>query len=174
MRERWKRIIIDGYSTNYEISNEGRARHITSKNHVGVYANKATGYLFCCIYSPESKKLHTVPVAKLVAEAFLGPRPKGKQIAHLDETKTNNNARNLAYLTQSENIRLSYAHGGRRRHSGGPRFSPQAYKLIRRLHRGGMSLNQIAKRLGISIASASRIVRGLTKPRGNRELTLEE
>ena len=42
-------------------------------------------------------------VAHAVAEAFLGPRPKGLLVLHEDDDKTNNHASNLRYGTKSEN-----------------------------------------------------------------------
>ena len=53
----------------------------------------------------------TQQVHRLVAEAFLGPRPEGADIRHLDGDPTNNRASNLAYGTRSENIRDLVAHG---------------------------------------------------------------
>lgn len=52
-----------------------------------------------------------VPVHILVAEAFLGPRPEGQEIRHLDGNSLNNYASNLAYGTRSENILDAVRHG---------------------------------------------------------------
>jgi hypothetical protein len=45
-------------------------------------------------------------IHKLVAEAFLGPRPPGLVIIHKDEDQTNNRASNLKYGTQRENLNM--------------------------------------------------------------------
>lgn len=50
-------------------------------------------------------------VHHLVAEAFLGPRPEGHQVRHLDGDPDNNRADNLAYGTRSENTRDMVRHG---------------------------------------------------------------
>jgi hypothetical protein len=51
-------------------------------------------------------------VHKLVAEAFIGPRPADKdQIRHLDGTRTNNCAANLAWGTAQENADDRAKHG---------------------------------------------------------------
>jgi hypothetical protein len=47
----------------------------------------------------------------LVAEAFIGPRPRGLQINHKDGIKTNNHFSNLEYVTRSENARHMYRLG---------------------------------------------------------------
>lgn len=42
-------------------------------------------------------------VHRLVAPAFFGPIPAGKEINHRDGDKTNNHISNLEYMTHSEN-----------------------------------------------------------------------
>jgi hypothetical protein len=51
-------------------------------------------------------------VHRLVASAFLGPRPAGCEVAHKDHDRTNNRPGNLEYLTHGENVRAS-ARAGR-------------------------------------------------------------
>lgn len=53
----------------------------------------------------------SVYVHHSVAEAFLGPRPNGMQIRHLDGDKLNNRVGNLRYGTPSENVRDVLRHG---------------------------------------------------------------
>ena len=50
--------------------------------------------------SPENKN---GKVASLVAFAFIGPRPDGNVVRHLDGNKDNNRADNLAYGTHQDN-----------------------------------------------------------------------
>lgn len=47
----------------------------------------------------------------LVAAAWLGPRPDGLVIRHLDGNSRNNDVRNLAYGTPAENVRDTVRHG---------------------------------------------------------------
>lgn len=47
----------------------------------------------------------------LVAEAFIGPRPDGMVIRHLDGDPSNNTPGNLAYGTNSENVVDQIRHG---------------------------------------------------------------
>ena len=43
----------------------------------------------------------------LVASAFIGERPPGMVVDHIDRDKLNNNVTNLRYITQTDNIRNS-------------------------------------------------------------------
>ncbi len=54
-------------------------------------------------------------VHTLVAAAFLGPRPEGHDIIHLDGDQTNLHADNLAYVTRSERMKGVY-YRARRNH----------------------------------------------------------
>jgi hypothetical protein len=54
---------------------------------------------------------HRKMIHSLVAEMFIGSRPKGTEIRHLDGNKLNNHYRNLSYGTHSENMRDTVRHG---------------------------------------------------------------
>lgn len=53
----------------------------------------------------------TRPVHVAVCEAFHGPRPDGKEVAHLNGVKTDNRATNLAWKTRPENHADKVQHG---------------------------------------------------------------
>lgn len=59
------------------------------------------------------EKQTTVKVHVAVALAFLGPRPEGLDIRHLDGDPTNAHASNLAYGTKLENEADKWRHGTR-------------------------------------------------------------
>ena len=46
-----------------------------------------------------------VSVAKAVAECWLGPKPDGYEIDHIDRDSYNNDYRNLRYVTRSEQMK---------------------------------------------------------------------
>lgn len=50
-------------------------------------------------------------VHRLVAAAFLGPRPSDRIVHHKDHNKQNNRPENLEYVTPSQNTLLAYAEG---------------------------------------------------------------
>lgn len=84
---------------NHEVSNLGRCRRR------GV--SRLFGYLniqgYPAISIGEEKRMATIH--SLVAAAFIGPRPSGLHINHIDGVKANNRVTNLEYVTCAENIR---------------------------------------------------------------------
>lgn len=67
------------------------------------------GYLHFCLDNGKTKL--NLRVHRLVAEAFLGPCPKGLVVHHKDANKENNAASNLEYVTQKENTRHAIERG---------------------------------------------------------------
>lgn len=55
------------------------------------------------VKAQENGKTKSYNVHSLVADAFLGPRPEGKQIDHKNGLKSDNSAANLRFVTPSEN-----------------------------------------------------------------------
>jgi len=63
------------------------------------------GYAMVTLYNgPMIKHRHHRYVHVLVAENYLGPRPLGHEVNHIDHDKGNNSAENLEWLTHLENI----------------------------------------------------------------------
>lgn len=56
-------------------------------------------------------KRHYFRIASLIALAFIGERPDGMVIRHIDGDSLNNRPNNLAYGTQKENIADKEIHG---------------------------------------------------------------
>ena len=93
----------------YELSNYGQARSIKKQNCKnageikilkptlsGKYPNQ---YYQISTGRGGKKKIHV-----LMALIFLGRRPEGFHIDHIDRNRFNNNINNLRYCTQSENM----------------------------------------------------------------------
>lgn len=110
IQEEWRKVDIERYD-GYEVSNTGLVRCWNPRNR---NANKpdepriltpncaATGgYEWVTLYGqgvPLKKRVH-----QLVADAFLGTKPDGFVISHLDDNPRNNNLNNLSYQTQKTN-----------------------------------------------------------------------
>lgn len=73
-------------------------------------AYMANGYPTVTLSARDRRR--TQQVHRIVAEAFIGPRPEGADIRHLDGNPRNNHVSNLAYGTRSENM-LDEVHAGR-------------------------------------------------------------
>lgn len=98
----------------YEISNDGLLRHIDRKKIRKWTKNgKKKNYLTIKIRNI-NKEVVKIQASSLVAEAFIGPRPKGKEVNHKDGNTFNNCVENLEYVTHQENIQHSFAILGRR------------------------------------------------------------
>jgi hypothetical protein len=65
---------------------------------------KPQGYYTTSIQIRTGKTYGAYYLHQLVAETYLGARPTGLVINHIDGDKTNNNIENLEYVTQNENV----------------------------------------------------------------------
>lgn len=112
MTETWRPV--PGYDGLYEVSDEGNVRSLH-----GQYGRpgprplaqpvSVRGYQAVTMYRNGGQA--TCKVHNLVAETFIGPRPSGLEVRHLDGNPLNNAVSNLAYGTHSENTLDSVRHG---------------------------------------------------------------
>lgn len=105
---------IKGYEGFYEVSDDGQVRSLAR---VIVKSNGVPKSIRARLLAPQHsqgriqyqlKRAGTRRAASasvLVAEAFLGPRPQGMLVRHLDDIPTNNHVSNLAYGTQVDNMK---------------------------------------------------------------------
>lgn len=113
--EQWR--AIQGYEGLYEVSNTGRVRSLPRQDAAG--SKRKMRYLRCPINNsgypsstltrPGFTKRYMVHT--LVAEAFIGPRPEGLEVNHIDGCKINNQAANLEYVSHKENVRHAWRIG---------------------------------------------------------------
>lgn len=109
--EHWKPVPVERYEARYEISDLGRVRSFVG-NRILSPGRQSRGYLTVNLYDGSRPKApRSYCVHYLVAAAFIGPKPDGKQINHRDGDKTNNDVRNLEYVTGAENVRHAVANG---------------------------------------------------------------
>lgn len=99
---------VPGWAGLYEVSDAGDVRSLDRKvrgrrvqGRVLRPAPNPKGYLIV-ILSGLGRRVG-YPVHRLVAEAFLGPRPIGMHTCHNDGDNRNNTVTNLRYDTQSAN-----------------------------------------------------------------------
>ena len=94
---------MPGYRARIDGAIMGRRGKVLKQN------GRVAGYPCVRISTGSRADAHTAYVHHLVAAAWLGPRPTGYEIDHIDEDRTNNRAENLQYLTKDENRMKSQA-----------------------------------------------------------------
>jgi hypothetical protein len=146
----------------YEVSNLGRVRRTLPA--MGTWAGKILsprcgddGYLSVVLCSGNkqlSRKVHN-----LVAEAFIGPRPKNKEVNHKDADKHNNRVGNLEYLTPSANVQHAADFGLMSRPGekhGMARLTEQQVKAIRKEYIPRvMPYRKLAAKYGVALSTVA-------------------
>lgn len=109
-KEFWKDI--EGYEGLYQISNYGRIRSLKFKNNVCeknrtivMKQNLRNGYFV--INLRKNTKRKSFQVHRLVAQAFIKNPFNYPVVNHIDYNPQNNNAENLEWCTQKQNVRHS-------------------------------------------------------------------
>ena len=106
--EIWK-VIAEAPS--YEVSSFGNVRHRVNKVNRR-FAVSWNGYFTITLRFERTKKIFRIHT--LVANAFLGQRPKGLVINHKNGIKTDNRSKNLEYVSYKENLEHAYQNGLRK------------------------------------------------------------
>lgn len=91
----------------YEVNENGTIfRNVKSKKQLKIkldYHHSPKGYW--ATFVNIKGKCTRVMIHKVVAECWLGPRPEGLQVDHIDRNSQNNDYRNLRYVTHSEQMK---------------------------------------------------------------------
>lgn len=119
--ELWR--AIPGYEGRYEASNQGRIRSIprsiTQTGNGGtLFTRKMQGRVLRLAQGPDYLMVALGKTGKwaphvhdLVAAAWIGEKPSGLCVNHINGIKTDNRAENLEYVTQSDNLKHAYRIG---------------------------------------------------------------
>ena len=160
--EEWRDI--PGYEGRYQVSNMGNVRSLDRRVNV---CHGATRLMKGRVLKPADSKHNPhlyvqlghkqagSPVHQLVALAFLGPRPEGLDVRHLDGDPRNNRADNLAYGTRTENILDVYRIGRAWR-----KLTVEQVHDIRARLQSGEKGRDLAKAYGVSETHISDIKTG--------------
>lgn len=103
--ELWK---VYPQDVRYEVSTEGRVRTVDT-GRLRKPVKIRSGYL-TLVFSTSTKHVLRY-VHTMVAETWIGDRPQGLEVSHLDGNKNNCKLDNLAYETHLENHAHRYEHG---------------------------------------------------------------
>lgn len=122
--EEWRDV--PGFEGRYQVSDAGRVRSLPHRVRVVLRGRDATRLSPGRVLRPgRTKSGHITvalgrgnsrPVHQLVLEAFVGPRPQGCEVLHVNHKPADNRLENLRYGTRSENLKMDYAAGTRRTH----------------------------------------------------------
>lgn len=160
--EIWRPVV--GYEGWYEVSNLGSVRRACPGRHT--YAGRPCrtqtntyGYSTIELCAGVRRRGVRTTVHKMVAEAFLGPRPKHLQVNHRNGIKTDNRVSNLEYVTASENIRHAYANIPRRRVT---KLTEGQVETIRIRLAFGIPCTRIATEFGVTGNAIAKIRDGKT------------
>jgi len=90
----------------YEVNGDGTViRNVKSKRHLKCFKkhhNSNTEYW--CTQVNIKHNIRKVFLHRVVAECWIGPRPEGMQVDHIDRNSLNNHYSNLRYVTKSEQM----------------------------------------------------------------------
>lgn len=91
----------------YEVREDGKVlRNVKSKRHLKIFVDhhhSKAGYNF--VFVNIKNKVRRVSVAKAVAECWLGQKPEGLEIDHINRDSQDNRWQNLRYVNHSEQMR---------------------------------------------------------------------
>lgn len=156
MMEEWRDI--PGYEKLYQVSNRGNVKSLKKFKRIGNGAlqpmpervlrpapyNKV-GHLKVTLCKDGMRE--KAPVHKLVMLAFVGRRPEGKEIRHLNNDPQDNRVENLIYGTSSEN-HIDQSKQGR---MGLQKLKSCDVPIIRKRLQNGETCTAIAQDYGVSM-----------------------
>lgn len=166
---------IEGFP-GYEVSRDGQIRSLSRKvllpcGQVRSYAGKVLSPSFAHGGYPQVNLrrdgvAYPVRVHCVVAATFIGPRPDGCEVRHLDGNPSNAHEDNLAYGTPAENSRDKFAHGTipkRARHPQARLCEADVATIRSRLSEGEPQ-HVLAKDFGVCRTTISAIATGRSWP----------
>ena len=170
MDEEWRNAV--GWEGLYQVSCRGRVKslgRIVQRGEVQqprrerilkTFLNR--GYETTGFNRDGIKKTKTVHT--LVCTAFIGPRPDGMEVRHLNGVRNDNRAENLVYGTQSENQADRIPHGTDNRGENCPsaKLTVDQVREIRRLLETDILQTEIGAMFGVSKTAISDIKSGDT------------
>lgn len=160
--EKWKRI-SGKFGFGYEISDYGNIR--SRRTLGGIHGIKrdgsfrkinpglaGNGYFTVVLYD-RNKNKKTFCIHHLVAKEFIGEKPPGCEIDHINRIKTDNRVSNLRYVSRAINVR----NGG-----GRTKLSIKDVIEIRKRNSNGESQRSLAREFGVDSKTVNYLVRFIT------------
>ena len=155
MQKIWKQI--PGWA-KYEVSSFGDVRNAKSGRNLRQQTDK-DGYKRVTLCSPA--RIWKCFVHGLVANAFVGVRPIGMQVRHIDGSRDNNTPANLVYGTAKDNADDRTSHGNTPNGDKHPRTKASDASVLHALELAkSIGLYKAAESIGISGPALSMIRSG--------------
>lgn len=159
MKEIWKDI--KGYESVYQISSKGRVKSFKRNSSHGqiLKPNLDTrGYLKVAlsvfgVY--KSKRIH-----RLVATTFINNPNNKPEVNHKDGVKTNNESKNLEWVTRLENKRHASKNGLVAKGKMKKRLTIDDIVEVKKMIRDGISNEKIGKKFKVTSSLVSMIKNG--------------
>lgn len=129
------------------------------------------GYHKVTLYRRGRAKGMTISVHRIVAEAFMGPRPEGMQVCHNNGMRTDNRLSNLRYDTPKGNQADRVVHGTTIRGEQSPHaklVTAQVLEIIQQCEQGATQAS-VADAYGVSPSLVSQIAHGHRWPHLQRK-----
>lgn len=169
LREEWRDVV--GFEGRYRVSSLGRV-FSAYKDDVLEGTKPQGPYTYHTVRLYKNGKMHGRAVHKIMAEAFLGPRPSPvHQVRHLDGDHTNNQLDNIVWGTPKENAADRARHGrdriGAAHHA--TKISDEQVIFLRQM-RGRISTRALAERLGVNPSTVLAIQNGKSRRHVTRAL----
>lgn len=161
--EEWRPVV--GWERHYFVSNLGRVKSVGEPGPnltIGKVLKPAISKGYQRYRLSRDGNTHRYALGYvLVAEAFIGPRPEGYDINHIDGKRDNPRVENLEYVTRRQNCLHSARVLGNStgEMNAAAKIKQSDAEEIRRLYAtGNFSQESIGRRYGVTQACISRVV----------------
>lgn len=171
VHEEWRSV--QGSGGTYEVSSLGRIRSLTrmvvdttgrrqvKRGTVLKPRCHSGGYRVVNVL--DDGKFKTKFVHSIVADAFIGSRPEGHDVNHIDGDKSNNAASNMEYATRKENMDHAWNLGlvdNRGECNGQARYTEDQIRKCFELVRSGKTQREASELSGVSVGMVQQVWTG--------------
>lgn len=154
--EEWRPVF--GWEGYYEVSDAGHVRSV--KRGEIIEGSLSKGYWAVTLSRPGMRRQARVPIAHLVAWAFLGPIPLGHIVHHEDRNRQNNAASNLKIVYDHAAEHPDAAPRGEAHYKA--KLTEEKVLKIRTRYAAGERQQDLALEYGVSTQHIGKIVKQQT------------
>ena len=183
INEIWKPIYLEGIKSNYEVSNLGRVRNVSTDKILALSSISKNEYVNLSLH--RHGNIYPFSLHVLVASCFvINDSPKTKtQVDHKDGNKLNNRADNLEWVTPKENTRRAielglcnphHMHQKRGSESGVSKYTEKNAIDVCKLLENNLTNKAISIKLGLPTEFIRSIKRGKSWNHISKDFKLPE